>query len=102
MFNTGTVAWVYRCLIEGLCGLKGDALGLRVAPQLPSGWPGMKVTRRFRGATFEVEIKRGDVGQTEVTCDGVALPAARIDNIEAGRTYQLQVTVAWTAPPSTR
>lgn len=93
LFNTGTVAWVYRCLIEGLCGLKGDANGLTVAPQLPSGWPGMKVTRRFRGATFEVEIKRGNVQQVQVQCDGVALPAARVDSIEAGRTYQLEVTI---------
>jgi len=64
-----------------------------VAPQLPSGWDGMTVTRRFRGATFEVDIRRGAVDRVEVTCDGVALPAARIDNIEAGRTYRLEVSV---------
>lgn len=93
LFNTGTVAWVYRCLIEGLCGLKGDSQGLTVAPQLPSGWDGMTVTRRFRGATFEVDIKRGAVEQVTVVCDGRALPAARIDAIEAGRSYRLQVTV---------
>jgi len=93
LFNTGTVAWVYRCLIEGLCGLKGDAHGLTVAPQLPAGWPGMQVTRRFRGATFEVDIQRGDVQRVEVSCDGAVMPAARIDAIEAGRTYRLGVTV---------
>lgn len=93
LFNTGTVAWVYRCLIEGLCGLKGDSQGLTVAPQLPSGWDGMTVTRRFRGATFEVDIKRGAVEQVTVVCDGRALPAARIDAIEAGRSYRLEVTV---------
>jgi len=93
LFNTGTVAWVYRCLVEGLCGLKGDSRGLTVAPQLPSGWDGMTVTRRFRGAIFEVDIRRGAVEQVEVVCDGVALPAARIDNIEPGRSYRLEVTV---------
>jgi cellobionic acid phosphorylase len=87
------VAWVYRCLIEGLCGLKGDANGLTVNPQLPSGWPGMTVTRRFRGATFEVDIQRGAVGRVTVTCDGVELAAARIDKIDAGRRYRLQVLV---------
>jgi cellobionic acid phosphorylase len=93
LFNTGTVAWVYRCLIEGLCGLKGDANGLTINPQLPSGWPGMTVTRRFRGATFEVDIRRGAVGRTVVICDGIELAAARVDNIDAGRTYRLQVLV---------
>lgn len=93
LFNTGTVAWVYRCVIEGLCGLKGDLDGLTIAPQLPSGWPGMQATRRFRGATFEVEIRRGAVERVMVTCDGVALQDARIDGIEAGRTYRVEVVV---------
>lgn len=93
LFNTGTVAWVYRCLIEGLCGLKGDMHGLTIAPQLPSHWPGMSVTRRFRGATFDVTIRRSAVAGIEVHCDGVLLEAARIDRIEAGRTYRLEITV---------
>ena len=93
LFNTCTVAWVYRCVIEGLCGLKGDGAALAVAPQLPPHWPGMSVTRRFRGAVFEVEIKRGAVDKVEVRCDGTLLPAARVDNIEPGRSYRLEVTV---------
>ena len=35
LFNTGTVHWIYRCLIDGLFGLKGEPDGLRVKPQLP-------------------------------------------------------------------
>jgi len=93
LFNTGTVAWVYRCVIEGLCGLRGDGDGLGVAPQLPAHWPGMQATRRFRGATFDVDIQRGAVDRVMVKCDGVDLPAARIDKIEAGRTYRVEVTV---------
>src|SRR5690606_24572061 len=44
LFNTGTVSWVYRCLVEGLFGLKGDTNGLRIEPQLPSHWDHVKVT----------------------------------------------------------
>ena len=58
MFNTGTVSWVYRCLIEGLFGLKGDREGLVISPQLPSHWNQAKVIRQFRGATFDIEIRR--------------------------------------------
>ena len=93
LFNTGTVAWVYRCVIEGLCGLKGDGDGLALNPQLPAHWPGMSARRRFRGATFDVAIKRGAVDGATVRCDGVLLPAARIGNIEAGRTYTVEVTL---------
>jgi cellobionic acid phosphorylase len=94
LFNTGTISWVYRSIVEGLCGLKGDQQGLTVNPQLPSGWPGMAVTRTFRGARFEVSVGRGPVQRTMVVCDGVTLAEARIDNIEAGRTYRVEVTVA--------
>jgi cellobionic acid phosphorylase len=93
LFNTGTAAWVYRSIVEGLCGLKGDARGLTVAPQLPSGWEGMRVRRSFRGARFEVEIRRGAVERTVLRIDGIEQAAARVDGIEPGRSYRLQVTV---------
>jgi cellobionic acid phosphorylase len=94
LFNTGTVSWVYRAIVEGLCGLKGDAAGLVVDPQLPSHWAGMHVRRTFRGATFDVSIARGAVERTTVVCDGRPLHEARVTGIEAGRTYRLEVTVA--------
>jgi cellobionic acid phosphorylase len=93
LFNTGTVSWVYRSIVEGLCGLKGDAAGLVVNPQLPSHWPSMRVRRVFRGATFDVGVTRGAVERTTVVCDGKTLPEARIVGIEAGRTYRVEVTV---------
>ncbi|KQV40171.1 glycosyl hydrolase family 65 protein [Massilia sp. Root335] len=93
LFNTGTVSWVYRCIVEGLCGLKGDAAGLVVNPQLPSHWPSMRVRRVFRGATFDVSVTRGPVERTTVVCDGVVLAEARVAGIEAGRVYRLDVTV---------
>jgi len=48
LFNTGTMPWFYRCLLEGLCGLRGDAEGMRINPQLPSAWNGIKVTRLLK------------------------------------------------------
>jgi cellobionic acid phosphorylase len=93
LFNTGTVSWVYRSIVEGLCGLKGDAAGLVVNPQLPSHWPSMRVRRVFRGATFDVSVTRGPVERTTVVCDGIVLAEARVAGIEAGRAYRLEVTV---------
>ncbi|KAF2872652.1 glycoside hydrolase family 94 protein [Massariosphaeria phaeospora] len=93
LFNTGTVSWVYRALVEGLCGLRGDKEGLRVEPQLPKEWPGMKVTRLFRGATFEVEVKRGEVDEVKVVVDGVQLGEPRIRGVEEGKVYRVEVVV---------
>jgi cellobionic acid phosphorylase len=93
LFNTGTVSWAYRCFIEGLCGLRGDAEGLTINPQLPSAWDAIKVTRLFRGATFHLDIRRGDVDVVTVSQGGKTLPEPRITGIKDGETYHLSVLV---------
>jgi cellobionic acid phosphorylase len=92
LFNTGTAAWLYRCLIEGLFGLKGEGEALCVRPQLPSHWRQATVQRRFRGAVFEVRMQRdaGCVAQ-QVSVDGQVLDVARIEGIESGRRYRVEV-----------
>ncbi len=93
LFNTGTVSWAYRCFIEGLCGLKGDALGLAIAPQLPAQWESMQIERSFRGARFKVDVRRADVGDVEAWQDGHKLPQARVDAVIAGNIYEINVLV---------
>ncbi|MES3020299.1 MAG: NdvB protein [Pseudomonadota bacterium] len=93
LFNTGTVSWVYRCLVEGLCGLKGDADGLTIAPRMPADWPGMRVERSFRGAQFVLDVRRADVAVVEVWQAGEKLPQARVDAVVTGKTYHLDVLV---------
>lgn len=92
LFNTGTIAWYYRCILEGLCGLRGDAGDLIVSPQLPKTWPKLNITRQFRGAIFNVEVRRCEtLTQTEIIVDGMPQNNNRITHIEAGRTYRVQV-----------
>jgi cellobionic acid phosphorylase len=93
LFNTGTVSWMYRCVIEGLCGLKGDGRGLVINPQLPSEWDQIKVVREFRGATLFVTIQRADVPEVRVKQAGQFLPEARVTDIVAGNAYHLEVYV---------
>jgi cellobionic acid phosphorylase len=93
LFNTGTVSWAYRLFIEGLAGLKGDAEGLTVNPQIPSHWDGIKVTRQFRGAEFAVTVQRGDVDKVTVSVDGKVLPEPRVTGIKQGGKYELSVTI---------
>jgi cellobionic acid phosphorylase len=94
LFNTGTVSWLYRCLIEGLFGIKGDRHGLVIHPQLPSHWNQVKVGRKFRGASFNLDMRRepGATGLV-VAVDGRILSNNRITNIESGKTYQVVVTI---------
>lgn len=93
LFNTGTVSWVYRCLVEGLFGLQGCSEGLRVNPQLPADWQFANAVREFRGAEFKVKIKRADVSAVTVFCDAVQVTGACIRNIESGKSYELEILI---------
>lgn len=92
LFNTGTVGWVYRTLVEGLFGLRGEQGGLRVAPQLPAHWPEVRVTRRFRGATLDVEIVRAPNRKgITVSLEGETINGTLIKGLKAGRSYSVKV-----------
>jgi len=94
LFNTGTVAWLYRCLVEGLFGAKGDRHGLVLQPQLPSHWTRADVIRTFRGATFDIKLRREKgVSRLTVAVDGQALPGNRIMNITTGKSYHVTVDI---------
>src|SRR5690606_8444421 len=92
LFNTGTVSWVYRSLIEGLFGLKGCPTGLLVEPQLPQHWTSARVVRQFRGAEFEVVYTR-QLGQAapSIRVDGTEISGNRIESIQPGRSYKVDV-----------
>ncbi|WP_323815823.1 GH36-type glycosyl hydrolase domain-containing protein [Cellvibrio sp. NN19] len=93
LFNTGTVSWVYRCLVEGVFGLQGDEKGLRINPQLPSAWSEAKAIRQFRGAEFHVAIARADVDRIQVRCNGDLLEGGCIENIQVGQSYKVDVLI---------
>jgi len=92
LFNTGAASWMYRSFVEGLFGLKGCADGLRVTPNLPGDWRHASVSRRFRGAMFEVEFRRDPAcNAMQVHVDGEAIDGQTVRGIEPGRTYRLDV-----------
>ncbi len=103
LFNTGTVAWLYRALVEGLFGVKGCAEGLCIEPQLPAHWPQANIIRRFRGAHFVIQFSRSpDINTAQLWLDGTLLPELLIRHIETGRHYQVQLLLPATsskAPP---
>ena len=94
LFNTGTVHWIYRCLIDGLFGVKGVRNGLKICPQLPDSWAEVSVNRTFRGAEFAVEILRVEgISRTEVEVDGELIDGDVIRNIQADKKYRVRVRV---------
>lgn len=95
LFNTGTVSWVYRSVIEGMFGLYGTPEGLAIAPNLPTTWQSAKVVRKFRGATLNVSYKRVQgLSATDYILDGESLRTPLITEIEVGKTYSLEIRLS--------
>lgn len=93
LFNTGTIAWLYRCLVEELCGLKGSHGELTVAPQLPDCFDSLTGTRKIQGATFNFTIEKSAVKRIQLILDDEILSGNIITNIQPKHTYQLNITV---------
>jgi Cellobiose phosphorylase len=92
LFNTGTVSWVYRSVVEGLFGLEGCTEGLGIKPLLPSDWPSASVVREFRGASFAVSYQRIEgLKEMKVLVNGETLETPLITNIVEGDSYKVEV-----------
>jgi cellobiose phosphorylase len=78
---TGTAAWTFVVLSQGILGIKPDYDGLRIDPCIPAAWDGFEVTRRFRGSTFHISVRNPDhvsSGVRELRVDGQVLGGDRI------------------------
>ena len=54
---TGTAAWNWYAITQFILGIRPTYNGLEINPCIPASWDGFKVTRKFRGAEYEIEVK---------------------------------------------
>ncbi len=70
---SGTASWAYYTATHWILGIRPEIEGLRIAPCLPKDWPGFTLTRKFRGLTIHVEVRkprRKVRGLKSLTVDG--------------------------------
>ena len=78
---TGTAAWTFVVLSQGILGIKPDYDGLRIDPCIPAAWDGFEVTRQFRGSTFQISVRNPDhvsSGVRELRVDGQVVGGDRV------------------------
>ncbi len=72
-FMTGSSGWAYYAATQYLLGVRPDFDGLIVDPCIPADWREFHVTRRWRGATYEIHVTNPDgveKGVARITVDG--------------------------------
>ncbi len=78
---TGTAAWNFYAISQFILGIQPTYDGLIVNPCIPKDWNGFKITRKFRGATYFIEIKNPNhvsKGVKELWVDGVKIDGNKI------------------------
>ena len=70
---TGTASWNFITITQWILGVKPYYTGLMVDPCIPTQWDGYKITRKFRGVTYNITIKNPDhvsKGIKSISLDG--------------------------------
>lgn len=57
---TGTASWNFYAVTQFILGIQPDYDGLLIDPCIPADWKSYKITRKFRGATYRIEILNPD------------------------------------------
>jgi len=93
-FLTGTAAWTFIAASQYLLGVRPEHAGLRVAPCLPAEFAEFTITRKCRGATYQIRVKNsGKGGKAKLTVDGKAIDGDVVPWAKAGATVQVECAV---------
>lgn len=91
---TGTAAWNYFAITQYILGIRPEYDGLLIDPCIPSDWQGFTVTRRFRGATYCIEVRNPEgrmKGVRTLRVDGKEIEGNLVPVMPAGGTYRVEV-----------
>jgi len=93
---TGTAAWNFYAISQYILGIRPDFDGLKINPVIPGKWEGYKVTRKFRGATYKIEVTNPafvSSGVKELFLNGAKLEGTVIPICEAGSENMVKVVM---------
>jgi len=93
---TGTAAWMYVATTQYVLGIRPDYEGLVVDPCVPAHWDGFRVTRRFRGAVYHIEVENPEhvcKGVASIRIDGHAVEGNMLPLLPAGTVASVHVTL---------
>ncbi len=93
---TGSAQWLHRVAVHWILGIRPELDGLRIDPAIPAEWDGFTVVRRFRQATYEIEVQNPQHvhgGVASVCVDGHPYAGNLLPIFADGQTHRVQVVL---------
>ncbi len=93
---TGSGAWYAVVVLNWFLGIRPVREGLLIDPVIPKNWPGFKVKRLFRNATYNIEVKNaGGKGQgvKDIVVDGQKLDSNVVPAFSDGKHHSVKVLI---------
>lgn len=91
---SGTASWNFYAITQYILGVQPDYEGLRIDPCIPKDWDGFKMTRKFRGATYKIEVKNPShvsKGVRETWINGEKINSNLIPLLEKGKQHSVKI-----------
>jgi cellobiose phosphorylase len=93
---TGAASWNLVAITQWILGVRPELDGLRIDPVLPATWEGITARRRWRGATYEITVRKaaGVAGRVKrLTVDGKPVDGSLVAPAPAGATVKVEATI---------
>lgn len=93
---TGTAAWNYVAITQWILGIRPELSGLVIDPVLPRAWEGFTAVREFRGARYEITVRKpaGVRGRARhLTVDGTRIEGTLVPLAAPGVTVRVEVQI---------
>lgn len=91
---SGTASWNFYAITQYILGVKPDYNGLSINPCIPKEWDGFKMTRKFRGATYNIEVVNPNhisKGIKTISVNGLEIDTTVIPILEEGKEHTIKV-----------
>jgi cellobiose phosphorylase len=93
---TGTAPTMHTALLEYIFGLKPEYEGLRIDPCVDPAWTDFSVTRKFRGAIYQIDFRNPhavEYGVKSMTMDGKPVQGNLLPVLSDGKTHAVEVVI---------
>ena len=91
---TGTASWAYQAATQYILGIRPAYDGLVIDPCLPTAWDGFRARRRFRGATYAIQVRNPEHvchGVKELRVDGCRVEGNLAPLFSGGGAHTVEV-----------